>query len=306
MTQSSSNSSDTRARVKLHIGHSPDPDDAFMWFPLANATNPLGDIRPQTARIDTGKYDFVHVLQDIQTLNDRSENGELEITAISIAQYPYVADKYALTNCGSSMGENYGPMVVAPRKLSIDDLRKVKIAVPGKRTTAFLTLSLLLGKDNFTYEVVPFDQIIDEVVAGRFDAGLIIHEGQLTYQKAGLEKIVDLGQWWQEKYNLPLPLGGNAIRRDLGPEALTEVCTILQRSIEYALEHRKESLEYAMGFGRGLDTQLADEFVGMYVNHWTLDYGDRGRRAVNQLLSDAAKAGIVPDVGEIDFVYPRK
>lgn len=293
------------ARIPLHIGHSPDPDDAFMWFPLANASNVMGpDNKPLRSRIDTGRYDFIHVLQDIQTLNERSEKGELEITAISIAQYPHVADKYALTSCGSSMGENYGPMVVAPRKLSLDDLRKVKIAVPGERTTAFLTLSLLLGKGAFQYEVVPFDQIIEAVVAGRFDAGLIIHEGQLTYAREGLQKIVDLGQWWQEKYNLPLPLGGNAIRRDLGKKNLGEICAILKRSIEYALEHRKESLDYALGFGRGLDTALADEFVGMYVNQWTLDYGDKGRQAVNQLLSDAAKAGLVPDIGQVDFIYP--
>lgn len=294
-------------RLTLHIGHSPDPDDAFMWFPLANDTNTLGpDNRPLTPRIDTGRFDFIHVLQDIQSLNQRAENAELEITAISIAQYPFVAKDYALTSCGSSMGDNYGPMVVAPadRKLSVDDLRKVKIAVPGERTTAFLTLSLLLGKGAFSYEVVPFDQIIDAVNEGRFDAGLIIHEGQLTYSRSGLACIVDLGKWWKEKYDLPLPLGGNAIRRDLGKEALPEICTVLQRSIEYALKHREESIQYALGFGRGLDTALADEFVGMYVNQWTLDYGQVGRKAVNQLLGDAAKAGLTPDVGEVDFVHP--
>lgn len=204
------------------------------------------------------------------------------------------------------MGDNYGPMVVAPadRNLTLEDLRNIRIAVPGERTTAFLTLSLLLGKDSFKYEVVPFDQIIDAVAQGRFDAGLIIHEGQITYARQGLSCIVDLGKWWKEKYNLPLPLGGNAIRRDLGEKALPEICGILQRSIEYALSHRAESIQYALGFGRGLDTALADQFVGMYVNQWTLDYGRVGRQAVNQLLSDAAKAGITPDIGQVDFIYP--
>lgn len=284
-----------------------------MWYPLANDTNKLGpDDKPLRPRIDTGRFDFVHVLEDIQSLNDRSMNGELEITAISIAQYPFVADKYALTSCGSSMGDNYGPMVVAPADagLTLDDLRKnsskkIRIAVPGTRTTAFLTLSLILGKGNFDYEVVPFDEIIEAVTEGKFDAGLIIHEGQLTYAKAGLVCIIDVGQWWKQKYNLPLPLGGNAIRRDLGADTLREVCGVLKASIEYALEHREASIKYALGFGRGLDTALADEFVGMYVNQWTLDYGDQGRKAVNLLLSDAAKAGLTPEIGDVDFVYPK-
>jgi 1,4-dihydroxy-6-naphthoate synthase len=206
------------------------------------------------------------------------------------------------------MGDNYGPMVVAPseRKLTFQDLHNIKIAVPGERTTAFLTLSLLLGKGRFQYEVVPFDQIIDAVKEGRFDAGLIIHEGQLTYSQSGLSCLVDLGKWWKEKHSLPLPLGGNAIRRDLGQEVLPEVCDVLKRSIEYALAHRAESIQYALGFGRGLDTELADRFVGMYVNQWTLDYGQQGIMAVNQLLSDAAKAGLVPDIGPVDFIYPAQ
>jgi len=202
-------------------------------------------------------------------------------------------------------------MVVTPkdRDIKLDDLRntnakKLTIAVPGTRTTAFLTLSLILGKGNFDFEVLPFDEIIEAVQEGKFDAGLIIHEGQLTYAKAGLKCIIDVGQWWKQKYNLPLPLGGNAIRRDLGEQTMREVCDVLKRSIEYALENREPSIKYALGFGRGLDTALADEFVGMYVNQWTLDYGEQGRKAVNLLLSDAAKEGLVPDIGEVDFVYP--
>ena len=293
-----------KSRV-LRLGHSPDPDDAFMWYPLANFTV-AG--KKYTPRIDTRGYEFVHVLEDIQSLNERSARGELEITAISIHQYPYVARHYALTSCGSSMGDNYGPMVVAPRprNLTLDDLRRVKIAVPGTRTTAFLALSLLLGKGNFQYEVVPFDQIIQAVSSGKFDAGLIIHEGQLTYANAGLAKIVDLGQWWTQSRGLPLPLGGNAIRRDIpgGPQALREICTILLDSIRYALEHRDESVAFALNYARDMGTDLADRFVGMYVNKWTLDYGDVGRRAVNTLLREGAEAGIVTAVGEVDFVEP--
>jgi 1,4-dihydroxy-6-naphthoate synthase len=289
----------------LRLGHSPDPDDAFMWYPLANFT--VGQTK-YTPRIDTRGYEFVHVLEDIQSLNERSARGELEITALSIHQYPYVAESYALTSCGSSMGDNYGPMVVAPqaKNLTLDDLRRVTIAVPGTRTTAFLALSLLLGKGAFKYEVVPFDQIIHAVSSGKYEAGLIIHEGQLTYANAGLTKLVDLGQWWTQSRGLPLPLGGNAIRRDLpgGEPALREVCTILLDSIRYALEHRDESVAFALNYARDMGKDLADKFVGMYVNKWTLDYGDTGRRAVNQLLREASDAGITPDVGEVDFIEP--
>jgi 1,4-dihydroxy-6-naphthoate synthase len=297
-------STDTQ-RISLRIGHSPDPDDAFMWYALANDPDRLGpDGQPLRPRIDTGRFNFIHLLEDIQSLNERSQRGELEITAISIAQYPFVADRYALTSCGSSMGEDYGPKVVSRRAMTFDDLRNVQIAVPGERTTAFLTLSLLLGKGGFRYAVVPFDEILPAVVEGRFDAGLIIHEGQLTYGREGLHQVVDLGQWWGRQTGLPLPLGGNAIRRDLGAQTMREVCTVLLKSIEYALENRQACLDYALGFGRGLDHKLADDFVGMYVNQWTLDYGDRGRAAVRRLLGEAAKAGIVPDCGEVDFVEP--
>jgi 1,4-dihydroxy-6-naphthoate synthase len=204
------------------------------------------------------------------------------------------------------MGDNHGPMVVAPAqlKLSLDDLRRVTIAVPGTRTTAFLALSLLLGKGGFRYQVVPFDRIIEAVLAGEFEAGLIIHEGQLTYAQAGLSKIVDLGQWWTQSRGLPLPLGGNAIRRDLpgGPKALSEICTILLESIRYALDHREEAVAFALHYARDMGQDLADKFVGMYVNQWTLDYGDVGRKAVRTLLREAVNAGIVPDCGDIDFV----
>lgn len=295
----SNNSSKTRIR----IGHSPDPDDAFMWFPLANV-GPGSEKGGYHPLVDTGRFEFEHELQDIQTLNERSERGDLEVTAISIHQYPHVADRYALTSCGSSMGDNYGPMVVSPRTLDLEDLRHCTIAVPGERTTAFLALSLLLGRDEFRYDVVPFDQIISEVASGRFDAGLIIHEGQLTYQEAGLKKAVDLGQWWMQTHQLPLPLGGNAIRRDLGEHTMREVCRILLNSIEYALDHRQDAVKYAMAYARDMGEDLADKFVGMYVNKWTLDYGTVGKRAVNKLLQEGARAGLVPDIGEVEFVEP--
>jgi len=279
----------------LKLGHSPDPDDAFMFYGLAKNKLPVG------------RYRFEHVLQDIQTLNQRARKGELEITAISIHAYPYVADKYALTSCGSSMGDQYGPMVVAPRAMSMEELRGKKIAIPGELTTAFLALQLCLGKANeaFSYEVVHFDQIPRFVQEGKADAGLIIHEGQLTYQTLGLHCIVDLGVWWHEQTKLPLPLGGNCIRKDLGRETMQEVTDILKQSIQYSLDHRKEAVQYALQFGRDLNPQLADQFVGMYVNHWTIDYGPRGRQAIDTLLQKGAAAGLVPPAGEIEYVTAR-
>ncbi len=275
---------------QLTLGHSPDPDDAFMFYALAKD------------KIDTGGWRFTHVLQDIQTLNERALDGELDITAISIHAYPYVADKYALTNCGSSMGDGYGPLLVARDPMQVDDLRGKTIAIPGERTTAFLVLNLLLGSGSFDHKVVMFDQILEQVAEGKVDAGLIIHEGQLTYAQHKLHNVVDLGSWWKQTTDLPLPLGGNCIRRDLGPEVMTEVTAILKRSIEYSLAHRPEAVEYALEFGRGLDRKLADEFVGMYVNKWTVDYGEVGRRAVHELLQRAHEAGLVPQVDTIDFV----
>ncbi|HEX4054977.1 MAG TPA: MqnA/MqnD/SBP family protein [Tepidisphaeraceae bacterium] len=276
----------------LRLGHSPDPDDAFMFYGLAKNL------------LDTGPYQFQHVLQDIQTLNQRAKSGELEITAISIHAYPYVADKYALTSCGSSMGDKYGPMVVTRQPTKIEDLKGKTIAIPGELTTAFLALQLCLGKAGQAFHAVPvhFDQIPRYVKDSKADAGLIIHEGQLTYKQLGLHLVVDLGVWWHEQTGLPLPLGGNCIRKDLGKTVCQEVTNILKRSIQFSLDHRKEAVEYALQFGRDLDRKLADEFVGMYVNDWTLDYGPRGREAILTLLNHGAKAGLVPAVGQIEIV----
>ncbi|MCC7349248.1 MAG: ABC transporter substrate-binding protein [Phycisphaerales bacterium] len=279
----------------LRLGHSPDPDDAFMFYGLAK------DLIP------TGRYRFEHILQDIQTLNQRAMKGELEITAISIHAYPYVADQYALTSCGSSMGDQYGPMVVARQPMKLEELRGKKIAIPGKLTTAFLALQLCIGKagEAFDFEVVHFDQIPAFVRDGKADAGLIIHEGQLTYAQSGLHLLVDLGVWWHQQTALPLPLGGNCIRRNLGQSVMQEVTDILKTSIQFSLDHRKEAVDYALQFGRDLNRKLADEFVGMYVNQWTLDYGPRGREAITKLLQLGAKAGLVPEIGPIDYVVAR-
>lgn len=283
--------------IHLKLGHSPDPDDAFMFYALAQ-NPPL---------IECGPYRFEHVLQDIQTLNQRAMKGELEITAISIHAYPYVADKYILTSCGSSMGDKYGPMIVTRQPMTLEQLRGKTIAIPGKLTTAFLALQLCMGKagEAFKYEVVEFDQIPKFVKEGHADAGLLIHEGQLTYKNEGLHLVVDLGVWWFEKTGLPLPLGGNCIRRDLGKETCQTVTDVLKQSIQYSLDHRKPAVEYSLQFGRDLNRELADKFVGMYVNHWTLDYGDRGKEAIRKLLGEGAKAGIVPAIGEIDFVTAK-
>ncbi|MGA2582896.1 MAG: MqnA/MqnD/SBP family protein [Tepidisphaeraceae bacterium] len=278
--------------ILLRLGHSPDPDDAFMFYGLARNL------------LDTGPYRFEHVLQDIQTLNQRARNGELEITAISIHAYPYVADKYALTSCGSSMGDKYGPMVVANSPMSLADLLGKTVAIPGELTTAFLALQLCIGKagEAFRAITVPFDQIPKFVSDGKADAGLIIHEGQLTFRTLGLSLIVDLGKWWHEQTGLPLPLGGNCIRKDLGAKVCQEATDILKRSIQFSLDHRPEAVEYSLQFGRDLNRKLADEFVGMYVNHWTLDYGPRGREAITTLLNRGADAGLVPRIGKIEFV----
>jgi 1,4-dihydroxy-6-naphthoate synthase len=274
----------------LTLGHSPDPDDAFMFYALAGE------------RVDTRGWTFEHVMQDIQTLNERALRAELDITAISIHAYPYVADKYALTNCGSSMGDGYGPIIVTREPARVEDLRGLSIAVPGEMTTAFLGLNLLLGKGTFKHTVVVFDRILDYVASGETDAGLIIHEGQLTYGHQELHKVVDLGEWWKKETGLPLPLGGNCIRRDHGIEAMNKIAGVLKRSIEYGLEHREEAVAYALQYARDMGKDLADQFVGMYVNEWTIDYGDVGRQAVRELLRRGNEAGLVPAVGEIDFV----
>ena len=286
----------TTTPLKLRLGHSPDPDDAFMFYGLARNL------------LDSGRYRFEHVLQDIQTLNQRAMKGELEITAISVHAYPYVAGRYALTSCGSSMGDKYGPMVVTREPMTLEGLRGKTIAIPGALTTAFLTLQLCLGKagEAFRYEVVHFDQIPKHVADGKADAGLLIHEGQLTFATLGLHLVVDLGVWWHEQTGLPLPLGGNCVRKDLGQEVMQETTDIIRRSIQYSLDHRKEAVQYALQFGRDLDSELADRFVGMYVNDWTLDYGDRGREAITKLLTAGAEAGIVPPVKTLEFVTARE
>jgi len=275
--------------ILIRVGHSPDPDDAFMFHALANN------------KIDTGRYRFTHELQDIETLNRRALEGELELTAVSLHGYAYVTDKYALCSCGASMGDNYGPMVVSRAPADINWLRDRHIAVPGELTTAFLTLRLLLG-DRFTYEVHPFDQILDLVEQKKADAGLIIHEGQLTYAEQGLSLVVDLGKWWHDQTGLPLPLGGNAIRKDLGPTAMQEVTALLKQSIQYGLDHRSEALAHARKYGRHLDLAKTDSFVGMYVNDWTLDFGPRGREAVAVLLRRGFEEGIIPRPVDLEFI----
>jgi 1,4-dihydroxy-6-naphthoate synthase len=278
----------------IRVGHSPDPDDAFMFHALANDKIPTGGLR------------FVHELQDIETLNRRAMRGELEVSAVSLHAYAFLLDKYALLPTGCSMGDQYGPMVVARRPMTVGQLPDVTVAVPGTLTTAFLTLNLLyesLGaKDRLRYEVVPFDEIIPAVAAGKFDAGLIIHEGQLTFRNQGLHLVVDLGVWWHERTGLPLPLGGNVVRKDLGPVVMGEVSRLIKESIRYGLEHRKEALGHALRYARDMGEHLADKFVGMYVNDWTLDYGDRGRAAVRRLLAEGHRAGVIPAPVDIEFV----
>jgi 1,4-dihydroxy-6-naphthoate synthase len=277
----------------IRVGHSPDPDDAFMFYALAHD------------KLDTGNLEFRHELQDIETLNRRALRGELEVTAVSLHAYAHLLDRYALLPSGCSMGDRYGPMVVARRPMKLDELPSAVLAVPGELTTAYLSLRLLLASLGRTappnHEVVPFDQILDAVAAGKYDAGLIIHEGQLTFQNQGLHLVVDLGVWWQERTGLPLPLGGNVVRRDLGPEVITQVSRLLKESIRYALEHRQDALSYALDYARDMDRALADRFVGMYVNDWTLDYGPRGRAAVARLLDEGHKAGVIPFATAVEF-----
>ncbi len=273
----------------LSVGHSPDPDDAFMFYALAHN------------KIPTGNLAFAHELQDIETLNRRCLKQELDISAISLHAFAYLSDKYALLSSGCSMGDRYGPMVVAKKAYTIEELKSLRIAVPGTLTTAFLSLSLLLGS-KFQYEVVPFDEILNAVEQGKVDAGLIIHEGQLTFQNQGLKLVIDMGVWWYEKTGLPLPLGGNVVRKDLGADIISEASRLIRESIHYGLNHRKEALAYALQYGRDLDTGLADKFVGMYVNDWTVDYGEKGRKAVQLLLNEGHKAGVIPHPVLVEFV----
>jgi len=283
--------STTSAAVRdITVAHSPDSDDAFMFYGLA------------TNKVRVPGLRFTHTLCDIETLNQKAREGEgvYDVTAVSFHAYPYIQDKYALMSCGGSVGEGYGPMIVSPRPFTQTEIKKQKIAVPGKLTTAYLALQLFAP--GIEVEVVPFDRIIPQVLEGKYEAGLIIHEGQLTYSKAGLQRVVDLGKWWQRVTGLPLPLGGNAIRRALGAETMASVTQALRDSIQYAIDHREEALAYAMQFARDLDAQLADKFVGMYVNERTLDYGADGREAVRRLLDMGHKAGIILQTPRVEWV----
>jgi 1,4-dihydroxy-6-naphthoate synthase len=278
------------ATRRIRIGHSPDPDDAFMYYAIAKG------------KVETSGYAVEQVLEDIESLNRRALAGELEVTALSIHAYAHLADRYALMSCGASMGDGYGPIVVARDAMSRDDLARATVAIPGTMTSAYLAMRLFLGRE-FDVVVVPFDRILDEVASGRADAGLVIHEGQLTFASLGLHKIVDLGVWWAQTHEgLPLPLGGNAVRKDLGVPTMRALTRMYRDSIAFALAHRAEALAYAKDFGRGLDDGLNDRFVGMYVNDLTLDYGERGREAIRRFLEEGAAAGIVPKIAPVDFV----
>jgi 1,4-dihydroxy-6-naphthoate synthase len=279
--------------MTLSLGHSPDPDDAFMFYGLAKGLVPTHGLR------------FEHILQDIQTLNERATRGELDISAISLHAYAYVSDKYALLPSGASMGDGYGPMLVAKQPFSPDEIAKRLIAVPGTMTSAFLALQLWLRKParEFRFKVVPFDQIFQAVRSGAAEVGLIIHEGQLTYTNEGLQVCQDLGKWWaQENHGLPLPLGGNVIHKRFEPALRKTISEILTASIQFSLEHRAEAVEHALQYARDMGRDLADKFVGMYVNHWTLDYGDKGRESIRRFLGKAFEAGLIPHRQDLEFV----
>jgi 1,4-dihydroxy-6-naphthoate synthase len=276
-------------KMIIRVAHSPDSDDAFMFYAI------------NTKKIDTKGYEFIDILSDIETLNKEALKGTYEVSAISIHAFPYVADRYALLSSGASMGDNYGPMVVAKEEFPANELKNKTIAVPGMLTSAFLALKLF--EPDINYVVFPFDQIIDAVKEGKVDAGLIIHEGQLTYQDEGLKCIVDLGKWWYEKTGgLPLPLGGNVIRKDLGIEVMKEISEILRESIKYSLTHRDEAVEYALKYARGMTKDKADKFIGMYVNDLTVDYGERGKKAIELFLKEAYEKKIIPILPEITFI----
>jgi 1,4-dihydroxy-6-naphthoate synthase len=288
MNHTTDDSMEARGQRVIRVAHSPDSDDAFMFYGLASGA------------IDTGELRFEHELQGIQELNERALRGELEVTAVSIHAYAYLTDRYALLPHGASMGEGYGPRLVSRTPIDREVLREVTIAIPGELTSAHLALRLWLP--GVRTVALPFDEIMEAVRDGSVDVGLIIHEGQLTYAEAGLVMLEDLGRWWREETGLPLPLGGNVIRRDLGPELIARVSDYLRRSIAYSLDHREEAMDYAMGFARGLDRGTADEFVGMYVNQRTLDYGPDGRRAVRLFLQRGVEAGILPGPVSVEFV----
>jgi len=271
----------------ISVAHSPDSDDAFMFYGLA------------TNKLDTGGLTFTHVLKDIQTLNEEAFKGTYDVTAVSFHAYAYISDKYLLLPHGASIGDNYGPILVAREPIAASEISRLKIAVPGTLTSAFLALRIV--NRDFEYEVVPFDKIIDAVQSGKCDAGLLIHEGQLFYESLGLHKILDLGEWWHERTGLPLPMGGNVIRRDLGPEIIQQVSRCLRDSIQYSLDNRDDALSYAMQFARDMDVALADRFVAMWVNDLTLEYSDRAREAVKLLLNEGFDLGIIPKRPAVEF-----
>jgi 1,4-dihydroxy-6-naphthoate synthase len=271
----------------ITVAHSPDSDDAFMFYGLA------------THKLDTGNLSFTHVLKDIQTLNEEAFRGTYDVTAVSFHAYAYIADKYLLLPHGASIGDNYGPILVSREPVKAAEIPKLKIAVPGTLTSAFLALRIFNA--DFKYEVVPFDKIIEAVKSGQCDAGLLIHEGQLFYESIGLHKVLDLGEWWHERTGLPLPMGGNVIRRELGPEIIRQVSRCLSESIRYSLANREDALAYAMQFARDMDTDLADRFVAMWVNDLTLDYTDRGREAVQRMLMEGFERGIIPNRPTVEF-----
>src|SRR5437588_11108252 len=273
----------------IRIGHSPDPDDAFMFWALAEGV------------VDDGGFELEFVTEDIQTLNEWAVEGRLDITAISLATYPLIQDRYVLLPHGASMGSGYGPVLVAREELSRAELQETELVIPGRNTTAYLVLRLALG-DDLRCRVLPFDEIIDEVKSGRAEAGLVIHEGQLTYQASGLTKCLDLGEWWLLETGLPLPLGVNVARRSLGPDVLPHLSEVLRGSIEAGLQNRMQAMAYALQFGRGIDVSLADRFVGMYVNDRTLDFGDAGRPALTQLLSRAQRSGALDHPVRVEFL----
>jgi 1,4-dihydroxy-6-naphthoate synthase len=278
----------SKEAVEIRLAHSPDSDDAFMFYALA------------THKIATPGMKFTHVLSDIQTLNEAALTETHDVTALSFAAYPALRNKYILLDCGASFGEGYGPIVVSSRAMKGEELSRRRVAVPGLKTTAYLALKLY--EPNFEAVVMPFDKILDAVKNESVEAGLLIHEGQLLFPAMGLHRVVDLGAWWQETTGLPLPLGGNAVRRALGPAMGRQIARTIRQSVEYALEHREEALNYAMQFAREMESELTDKFVGMYVNKWTLGYGERGRKAVRELIVRGTKAGLLPGPAGVEFL----
>jgi len=274
--------------VEIKLAHSPDSDDAFMFYALA------------THKLATPGYKYTHVLSDIQTLNEAALTETYDVTAVSFAAYPSLRDKYVLLDCGASFGENYGPIVVASKSMKKEELAGKRIGVPGLKTTAYLTLKLF--EPNFEPVVMAFDKILDAVKNEVVEAGLLIHEGQLLFPQLGMHRVIDLGVWWNEQTGLPLPLGGNAVRRALGPALGLQIAKTIKDSVEYGLEHREEALNYAMQFARDMETEIADKFVGMYVNRWTLGYGDRGKQAVRTLIERGTAAGLLPGPPEVEFL----